>query len=122
MANWAEIDSNNVVTRVVVTDNNAPEGDEGYSWLVNNLGGNWVKTSYNTAAGSHLLGGTPFRKNYAGIGFTYDEDLDAFIPPKPFDSWLLNEVRYQWEAPTPYPQDGKEYEWSEEDLTWKEVI
>ena len=84
MAHWAELDENNVVLRVLVGDNNDPAGDEGYQWLIDNLGGTWKKTSYNTVAGVHTAGGTPFRKNYAGIGYTYDEALDAFLPPKPF--------------------------------------
>ena len=97
MAHWAEIDQNNVVLRVTVGDNNDPAGDEGYQWLVDNLGGTWVKTSYNTLAGKHLSGGIPFRKNYAGIGFTYDEQRDAFIPPKPEGEWVLNETTCRWE-------------------------
>lgn len=98
MAHWAELDKNNIVLRVTVGDNNEP--DESYQWLIDNLGGRWVKTSYNTIGGVHLLGGTPFRKNYAGIGFTYDEQRDAFIPPKPEgDDWLLNEETCLWEKP-----------------------
>jgi hypothetical protein len=68
------------------------------------------------------LGGTPLRKNYAGIGYSYDATRDAFIPPKPFNSWLLNEDTCLWEAPTPYPTDGKFYRWIEEDLNWQEVV
>jgi hypothetical protein len=83
MAHWAEIDENNIVIRVTVGDNNDPNGDEGYQWLIDNLGGRWIKTSYNTYAGKHDLGGTPLRKNYAGPGYTYDEQRDAFIPPQP---------------------------------------
>jgi hypothetical protein len=109
MAHWAELDENNIVTRVLVGDNNDP--DEGYQWLIDNLGGTWVKTSYNTLAGMHTNGGTPFRKNYAGIGYTYDEARDAFIPPMPSTtipdlenegqtkevSWTLNEDTCQWD-------------------------
>jgi hypothetical protein len=84
--------------------------------------GQWVQTSYNTQGGVHLLGGTPLRKNYAGIGFTYDEDRDAFIPPKPFDSWLLDEDTCLWNAPVPMPEDGKMYNWNEEELKWEEVV
>lgn len=76
MAHWAEVDENNVVVRVLVGDNNDPAGDEGYQWLIDNLGGTWIKTSYN---------GT-IRKNFAGIGYVYDTVLDAFIPPKPENS------------------------------------
>ena len=107
MAHWAELDTNNTVLRVLVTDNEDPNGDEGYQWLVQNLGGRWVKTSYNTLANEHLLGGTPFRVNFASVGFFYDEQRDAFIPPKPplgttvggnkVVDWELNEVTCQWE-------------------------
>lgn len=105
MAHWAKINENNIVVEVVVTDNNDPNGDEGYQWLLNNLGGIWIKTSYNTIGGVHLTGGTPLRKNYAGIGYTYDQTLDAFIPPKPslFNDdktrqWVLNEETCSWEV------------------------
>jgi hypothetical protein len=121
MAHWAEIDNDNIVTRVLVGDNNDPAGDEGYQWLIDNLGGRWVKTSYNTIAGQHTLGGTPLRGNYAGIGFTYDEELDAFYAPQPFASWTLNHTTFTWEAPKAYPTDGKFYTWDEEDRNWIEV-
>jgi hypothetical protein len=111
MAHFAEIDENNVVLRVLVTDNNDPNGDEGYQWLIDNLGGTWVKTSYNAS----------IRKNYAGIGYTYDEALDAFIPPKPFASWALNEGTANWEAPVAMPQDDKMYIWDEDSTSWTEV-
>jgi hypothetical protein len=98
MAHWAELNENNIVIRVTVGNNEEP--DEGYQWLIDNLGGTWVKTSYNTYAGVHILGGIPFRKNYAGVGFTYDSIRDAFIPPKPTDSeYILNEQTCQWEIP-----------------------
>jgi hypothetical protein len=101
MSHWAELDENKIVLRVVVGDNNEP--DEGYQWLVDNLGGIWLKTSYNTIEGVHTLGGTPLRKNYAGIGYTYDEIRDAFIPPKPENidgiEFILNEDTCQWELP-----------------------
>lgn len=109
MSHFAELNENNVVLRVLVGDNRAP--NEGYDWFVNNLGGRWVQTSYNAN----------FRKNFAGIGFTYDESRDAFIPPKPFDSWILNEETCRWGAPVPYPEDGKKYSWDEETTTWIEV-
>ena len=113
MSHFAEIDNNNIVLRVLVGPN---YGDEGYQWFVDNLGGTWVKTSYNAATNG-------FRKNYASIGFTYDEDRDAFIAPKPFESWSLNEDTCQWQAPTPMPiADGKDYVWDEDTLTWVEVI
>lgn len=117
MAHWAEIDQNNVVLRVTVGDNNDPAGDEGYQWLIDNLGGRWVKTSYNSRGGVHytqndeglkVSSGKPhLRYNYAGIGYIYDEQRDAFIPPKPDDftdkegnsfSFTLNEETCLWEA------------------------
>lgn len=128
MAHWAELDANNVVTRVLVGDNNDPAGDEGYQWLLDNLGGTWVKTSYNAVGGKRrnpetgeMTEEAGFRKNYAGIGYTFDAGRDAFIPPKPFNSWVLNEDTCLWDAPTPYPADGKMYRWVEEDLNWQEV-
>lgn len=111
MAHWAEIDKNNLVLRVLVTSNEDPAGDEGYSWLVKNLGGTWVKTSYNST----------IRKNYAGVNYTYDAHRDAFIAPKPFDSWVLNEETCQWQAPTEYPDDGLTYKWDEENTDWQLV-
>lgn len=110
MAHWAKIDENNLVTQVTVGDNNEP--DEGYQWLVENLGGTWIKTSYN---------GT-IRKNFAGVGFTYDEKRDAFIAPKPFESWILDENTCCWVSPIPFPNDDKVYYWSENDNNWLEVV
>jgi hypothetical protein len=96
MAHWAEIDENNIVLRVTVGSND--DADEGYQWLIDNLGGTWIKTSYNTIGGVHSLGGTPLRNNYAGIGFTYDSERDAFIPPMPDGvGWVLNEDTCLWE-------------------------
>jgi len=80
----------------------------------------WVQTSYNTRGGQHPEG-RPLRKNYAGIGYTYDEDRDAFIPPKPYASWLLDEDTCFWIAPVPYPEDGKRYAWNEQTLSWDEI-
>ena len=120
MAHWAEIDENNIVLRVLVTDNNDPVGDEGYQWLLDNLGGTWLKTSYNTVGNQHAKGGTPFRKNHAGPGYFYDERLDAFIPPKPYASWVLDTETCQWNAPTAQPNDDKRYTWDEDTLSWKE--
>jgi len=129
MAHWAELDSNNIVTRVLVGDNNDPAGDEGYQWLIDNLGGTWVKTSYNAVAGkrrnpetNEIVDEPGFRKNYAGIGYSYDSGRDAFIPPKPFNSWVLNEETCLWDAPVAYPNDGKLYTWNEENLAWDEVV
>jgi hypothetical protein len=112
MSHFAQIDSNNIVINVLVGDNNDPNGDEGYQWFVDNLGGTWVQTSYNTYGGVHYLpdenrdehgaripSGQPHvRYNYAGIGFTYDAERDAFIAPKPTDGeWILNEQTCVWE-------------------------
>lgn len=105
MAHFAQIDENNIVIQVLITDNNDPNGDEGYQWLLDNHGGRWIKTSYNTQGGKHLLGGTPLRKNYAGKGFLYDELRDAFIPPKAFPELILNEETCTWEP----PYEGWEY-------------
>lgn len=108
MAHWAEIDDNNIVLRVTVGDNNDPNGDEGYQWLIDNLGGRWIQTSYNKN----------FRKNFAGIGHTYDEIKDAFIPPKFYPSWVLNEDTCLWEAPVSKPDDGNKYFWNEDTVSW----
>ena len=85
------------------------------------FGHGWVQTSYNTHGGQHANGGTPLRKNYAGIGYTYDQERDAFIPPQPFASWLLNEETCLWEAPTPMPTEGGPFVWNEESKTWVTV-
>lgn len=129
MAHWAEIDENNIVLRVTVGNNDDPNGDEGYQWLVDNLGGRWIKTSYNTIMGKRrdpdtgeIFDEPGFRGNYAGIGYYYDEQLDAFIPPKPYDSWILNESTYSWEPPVAMPQDDKFYYWDEETDSWKEFV
>ena len=123
MAHFAEIDGDNIVTRVLVV--NDADASDGQNFLANTLGlgGTWKQTSYNTSGGVHSTGGTPFRKNYAGIGYTYDSGRDAFIPPKPYASWLLNEDTCLWDAPTPMPvEEGKIFKWVEEDLNWQEVI
>ena len=89
MSSWAEVDNTNIVLRVLVGDNNDPAGDEGYQWLLDNLGGTWIKTSYNAN----------IRKNFAGIGYTYDETKDAFIPPEPDDAIGFDEETCQWIVP-----------------------
>ena len=121
MAHFAKLDNNNIVVDVQsVSNDTATDETAGVNFL-NNLYGtndNWKQTSYNSRGNNHKLGGTPFRKNYAGIGYTYDEDRDAFIPPKPYNSWTLNETSCLWEAPTPFPDDGNLYIWDEENLMW----
>ena len=111
MAHFAQIDENNIVTQVLVVDNT--QEHRGQEFLAEDLGlgGTWVQTSYNGN----------IRKNFAGIGFTYDAVRDAFIPQKPFDSWLLNEDTCQWYPPTPPPTDDKQYQWDEEQQNWKEI-
>ena len=121
MAHFAEIDQNNIVTRVLVVNND--QEDRGQEFLATDLGlgGTWIKTSYNTIAGVHSNGGIPLRKNYAGIGYTYDSVRDAFYAPKPFASWILNEDTCTWNAPTPMPvEEGKFYTWNEETTSWDE--
>ena len=127
MAHYAFLDENNIVTEVIVGKN---ENEDNIDWEVHygNFRGQTCKqTSYNTQGGVHGLGGTPLRKNYAGIGYTYDSQRDAFIPPKPFASWQLNDASCLWESPTPYPTDvgtaeaPKRYVWNEETLAWKLV-
>ena len=108
MSHWAEIDENKTVLRVLVGNNSEP--DEGEAFM-NSLGGTWVKTSYNGN----------IRKNFAGIGYTYDSGRDAFIAPKSYESWVLNEETCQWESPVPYPTDGVMYQWNEELADWQAV-
>jgi hypothetical protein len=122
MAHFAEIDAEGTVLRVLVVAD--AQEDRGQEFLADDLGlgGTWKKTSYNTVGGVHSNGGTPYRKNYAGIGFKYDNALDAFIPPKPFASWTLNEDTCLWEAPTPMPvEEGKFFTWDEDTTSWEEV-
>lgn len=94
---------------------------EFFETFVDSFPGEWIQTSYNTHGGVHANGGTPLRKNYAGIGFTYDRVKDAFIPPKPYTSWTLNDETCLWKAPVPMPDDGKIYEWNESTTSWNEI-
>ena len=112
VAHFAAIDENNIVTQVLVVPDNAE--DRGQDYLANDLGlgGTWVQTSYNNR----------IRKNYAGVGFTYDANRDAFIAPKPFDSWVLNEDTCRWEAPVAYPTDGVMYKWNEDKKDWEAIV
>lgn len=119
MAHYAYLDENNIVQGVFVGKDET-EVVEGISdWEVY-YGAK--RTSYNTVGGVHQLGGTPYRKNYAGIGYTFDEARDAFIPPKPYPSWLLNEDTCLWQSPVAYPNDGKFYTWDEDNQSWNEVV
>lgn len=120
MAHYALLNIDNEVTSVFVGKDET-EGDINWEiYYTNRTNQICKRTSVNTLAGEHALGGTPFRKNYAGIGYTYDESRDAFIPPKPenLDSWVLNEESCLWEAPIPYPNDGQNYSWNEETQSW----
>lgn len=117
MAHFAQLDNNNVVVQVVVInnneliENNQESESKGIAFCQSLFGGTWKQTSYNGK----------LRKNYAGIGYTYDSQRDAFIPPKPFNSWLLNEITCNWESPIPYPNDDKKYNWDETQQNWIEV-
>lgn len=94
---------------------------EFFETFIDSSPGEWLQTSFNTYGGIHLKNGTPLRKNYAAVGFTYDKEKDAFIPPQPFTSWVLNEDTCLWEAPTPMPTDGKRYLWNEQSTSWFEI-
>ena len=121
MAHFSKLDSENKVLKVVVVSNDIVTTEQDGVDFLNNLHNSnnvWKQTSYNTYGGQHRLGGTPFRKNYAGIGYTYDEDKDAFIPPKPYNSWILNETTCLWVAPVQYPTDNQDYIWNETSQTW----
>jgi len=119
MAHFAEINTDSIVIRVLVVDDkdildssNNEDGEKGSLLLMRSLGGNWKQTSYNDN----------IRKNYAGVGYSYDRGRDAFIPPQPYPSWTLNEDTCRWDSPVPYPTDDKMYEWDEETTNWKEII
>jgi hypothetical protein len=118
MAHYAFLDENNIVIEVIVGKDEGEDGIDWEQWYSNFRGLTCKRTSYNTQGGVHTLGGEPFRKNYAGIGYSYDPDRDAFIPPKPFDSWVLNEESCFWEPPVAYPNDGNSYDWDEENQNW----
>ena len=122
MSHFAKLDENNIVTFVTV---GRQEDDGLEAELTARTGDVYKQTSYNTRGGVHYTDGDPsedqrkaLRFNYAGIGFTYDEGRDAFIPPKPYESWLLNEDTCLWEAPVAYPEDGEDYTWDEESTSW----
>jgi hypothetical protein len=119
MAHFAKVQEG-IVTQVIVAE------PEFFNTFVDSSPGEWIQTSYNTRGGVHYDpntgeadGGVALRKNYAGIGFTYDKDRDAFIPPQPYASWTLDNASCLWEAPVPMPADGKDYRWNEETLSWE---
>ena len=121
MAHFAKLGTGNIIERVEVVSNDIATTEQAGVEFLQNLYKDraaWKQTSYNTLGGEHLTGGTPFRKNYATIGGKYDQTRDAFIPPKPFDSWILNETTCLWEAPVAYPTDGQRYTWNETNQTW----
>ena len=126
MASFAKIGLNSKVIEVLSVHNNELKDSNGVEQEVNGIDfltkltgwSIWKQTSYNTIGGVHKLGGTPLRKNHAAIGYTYDEDRDAFIAKKPFNSWILNETTCQWEAPVAEPNDGQKYNWNEQNKTW----
>jgi len=121
MAHFAKIGTGSIVERVEVVHNDIATTEQaGADFLnsIHNTADTWIQTSYNTFAGEHKLGGTPFRKNYAAVGGRYDQTRDAFIPIKPYDSWTINEDTCQWEAPVSYPTDGQVYNWNETDQAW----
>jgi hypothetical protein len=121
MAHYAELNKNNIVIRVIPgwDETVKPDMEDILLLETSNI---WKRTSYNTHGGKHLLGEIPFRKNYAGIGHTYDSVRDAFIPPQPFPSWVLNEETCLWDAPTQMPTDGKFYNWDEATTSWVAVL
>jgi hypothetical protein len=114
MAHYAKVE-NTLVTQVIVAE------AEFFDTFVDSSPGEWIQTSYNTHGGVHSEGETPLRKNYAGVGFTYDSVRDAFIAPQPYPSWILVEDTCQWTAPVAYPDDEKQYSWNEETETWDEI-
>lgn len=114
MAHFAKV-KDGIVDKVIVAE------PEFFDTFVDDSPGRWVQTSYNTHGGVHSSGGTPLRKNYAGIGFTYDNVRDAFIPPQPFASWTLNETTCLWDSPVAYPDDGNLHNWNEETKSWVKV-
>jgi hypothetical protein len=121
MAHFAKIGKGNIVQQVVVVENNVFTTEkEGIEFLQKLYGIRdlWKQTSYNTYGGKHLNGGTPLRKNFANIGYTYDETRDAFIAPKPYPSWTLNETTCQWNSPVVKPDDNQTYSWNEETKQW----
>jgi hypothetical protein len=122
MAHYALLNEENIVEMVITgkDEDDLVDGVESWEDFYGEFHGmRCLRTSYNTLGNEHILGGEPFRGNYAGIGFEYREDLDVFVEPKPFNSWTLNEETFIWEAPIPYPEDGADYTWDEDNASWK---
>jgi hypothetical protein len=119
MAHFAQLDENNIVVQVIVGVDEPYDGEAIYQQTTGKV---WKKTSYNTLGGVHRLGGVPYRKNYAGIGYFYDSVRDAFTAPKPYLSWILDEQTCQWNPPVAYPSDTEQYSWDEETTSWKEIL
>ena len=115
MGHYAKV-TDGKVTQVIVAE------ADFFDTFVDSSPGEWIQTSYNTHGGQHTLGGTPLRKNYAGIGYSYDRTKDAFIPPQPYASWTLDEETCLWVSPTPYPTDDKLYHWDEATTSWVETV
>ncbi len=122
MAHFVKLGKGNIVVQGIVVHNNVATTEQAGVDFINNLYGTndiWKQTSYNTIGGVHQLGGTPFRKNFAGVGYTYDQTRDAFIPPRTiYNSWTLNEETCRWEAPVAYPNDENDYKWNESTQQW----
>ena len=124
MASFAKIGSGNIVEQVVAVSNEVATTEQaGVEFLQNlyNDTATWKQTSYNTYGGVHSLDGTPFRKNFAGVGYTYDETKNAFIASKPYASWVLNDDTCLWESPVAYPDDGERHTWNEDTTSWDAV-
>ena len=113
MSHFAKVNAKGIVEQVIVAEQDFIDALPDAT--------SWVQTSYNTIGGQHILGGTPLRKNYAGVGYTYDHTKDAFIPQKPYASWTLNEDTCLWDPPTPKPDDGKRYDWNESTQSWDSI-
>jgi hypothetical protein len=114
MAHYAKVNKG-IVEKVIVAE------AAFFDTYIDNSPGTWIQTSYNTRGGIHKLGGTPLRKNFAGVGYTYDKSRDAFYAPQPYNSWTLNEDTCQWEPPIAHPGDGTFYEWDEDTTNWVEI-
>ena len=114
MAHYAKVNEG-IVEQVIVAD------EDFFKTFVDDSPGEWIQTSYNTRGGKHILDGTPLRYNFAGVGYHYDSEADAFYEPKPFKAWVLDTKTYTWNPPTDMPDDGKNYRWDDDSDSWKEI-